>query len=615
MIRRKRFVAVGILALSLNFVPLVASGQDAGPLVDSGQDLVKHNPKFKQTRLLNKADFAQYQKWKKEQEDEAKAKPLAVATPKSTAKPKKPAGESAADKTKRIAAEEAAKAAKTAESDKWAAMEAELLAKVDAKLGESSTKAEAKPAEAKQEPAPALNLYTKPKGPLTDKTVDELKSNVLFLDFNIAEFGKGTDNHIVALRGSIPLKCRDFINVEKNLSCTDTNGKQSVAFRISDTADGKGAACMKEFRDSKAKCSTETCTYLSKENGYGDLAKMKLTGDVTATFMTVDPNANEDKGIKCDHFDPGNIIAHESAATRTEASQRAKESKRDLVKEQDKYNITHCFKSFDDIAIGRDSANRLTEWTEAAKARALKSFDEAELRLLQKLAATKPLEELDEVRGLLNEWASAHEDGCDKIAQVYRTIAVRYSRYKPKRSRYGDEEALFDGPTGGYDEASAVIAEAQELSCLKDSTQDTLANYQRQIELGKAQAVGAMGFQNNMLLGPTMQSLLGGIQDDLQESCSGPFASAESCSSAYSAMQSAARIIPDAQQVDMQRYQRMVQLQQMMSGGGQQQGLGYGYNGMPGFNSGFNPGFSGGSGFNGGFANVGGFYGSGGFAR
>jgi hypothetical protein len=162
----------------------------------------------------------------------------------------------------------------------------------------------------------------------------------------------------------------------------------------------------------------------------------------------------------------------------------------------------------------------------------------------------------------------------DQIAGGFHKIALRY---------VNDRNAGRDS----YELASATIADAQTLEGLNSTAVSRLANYQREIAIGRVSNLAQQGLQGNYMFWPSYSNLLQTLQRDAYRACTGRGAAMEACASTMTSLSQATQLPQQASGVDQQRAAFQAQIQQQMSsvmGGGNQNGMVAGAvnaNGMP----------------------------------
>jgi hypothetical protein len=180
------------------------------------------------------------------------------------------------------------------------------------------------------------------------------------------------------------------------------------------------------------------------------------------------------------------------------------------------------------------------------------------------------VDDLEDLQDELVDLADENERYADRVAAALHQIALRYI-YASKQSdefasededEYSDWESEDSGEA--YNRAAEVIAVAQSLDGLSRSSKYRLANYQHEIAIGKVAALGEQGYQGNTKFVSSWQKLMGKLDQNRKRSCLGRRSNIESCSSAQSAMMSAAKPPQQAYQVDQQRIALQMQMQQTL---------------------------------------------------
>ena len=190
----------------------------------------------------------------------------------------------------------------------------------------------------------------------------------------------------------------------------------------------------------------------------------------------------------------------------------------------------------------------------AAKA-ANKDIDEDEIKLFANRVKTASENELGKLREEMRDWAKEHPGYAEKLAPIFHKIALRYVNQK-------------NAGTDAYELASESISEAQSLKGLSEASDLRLENYQRDISVGKVQSIASLGISNNMVFGPNYAALMQNLYNDAMNACNGYNASMETCSNVIGAIRTASAIPARAQQVEQQRNQTQMQIQQTLGQAG-----------------------------------------------
>ncbi len=243
------------------------------------------------------------------------------------------------------------------------------------------------------------------------------------------------------------------------------------------------------------------------------------------------------------------------AAERQEAEKRKAEKK---WQGELKHQVAHCRSSREEIEVARNAIEQLIEsfdMTQKAAKAANKDIDEDEIKLFANRVKTASENELGKLREEMRDWAKEHPGYAEKLAPIFHKIALRYVNQK-------------NAGTDAYELASESISEAQSLKGLSEASDLRLENYQRDISVGKVQSIASLGISNNMVFGPNYAALMQNLYNDAMNACNGYNASMETCSNVIGAIRTASAIPARAQQVEQQRNQTQMQIQQTLGQAG-----------------------------------------------
>ncbi|MGK5090154.1 hypothetical protein WDW86_21605, partial [Bdellovibrionota bacterium FG-2] len=404
-------------------------------------------------------------------------------------------------------------------------------------------------------------------------TMSDLKD--AFMNFRIVDENPEAVNAKATLFGMIFDDCKGLFVIENTSInkgiATDNSAPNgaSIGFSIRDE-DGKGRACMKKHRatgDVCGKTAPLTCSRLSLAYEGAATFDMSAQGDGTPRLCHQDPN-NDLTPLVCEDFSPA-LPKHLSAKTMLENRKRLAKQKRDAKIASLTSLVKSCRANLDEIgtarasrdellgmsAINDDVLKQLNKELDAAEKALIAAKNSADLASLTSRVKKASFGDLDALREDLAAYGAANADSGEKLAPLYRELALKY--INPKNP---------EGPS--YEAASATLFEAGSLSGLKPQTQLRLDNYQLDLSVGKVQSMAQYGISNNNLFYPSYYSLMMDLQNKSMTSCSGPYASQEACASLQTAAQAASQIPVQATQVEQQRQQTQMRIQQLMGAGG-----------------------------------------------
>ncbi|OFZ20171.1 MAG: hypothetical protein A2X94_09715 [Bdellovibrionales bacterium GWB1_55_8] len=382
---------------------------------------------------------------------------------------------------------------------------------------------------------------------LDDLSYSELEAT--FTDFKVIHKGGEVENNFnteAYLSGTVFQKCWNKFEITNSSNDEEIRGAGIIGFRIRDL--GGGRDCQKELRGARprTKCIKDdpelNCVRLSKvEEARMNLANM---GDGEIKIVRTDPNGDETRVLS----EAAPVPAHVSKATVT----KLKKDKQEAARAAEIKKYQHCV----DTCYGEkamESLNRLVElgvevdFEAAAQKIALRDLSD-----LEKQAGKVKPEELQELREKLVAWNDEHPGNTDRVAKIYRQLAVNSI---PKTGAKPSD----------YELASQIVREAQGLDGIsKKWAEVVFQNDQRNISVGRMQAIAMDGVQNNMVFWPNYMKLMQELQTETMQACQGQTANMEGCSSSMQTLRSVSSIPQTASQVDQSRWQMQQQMQQQM---------------------------------------------------
>ncbi len=392
------------------------------------------------------------------------------------------------------------------------------------------------------------------------RTLDLAEARDTFQAGNTPTFQASPDNVTnpsrVTLYGLVFRACRSHFTITNTATAPTLRTKGWVGFQIEDPT-GQGRECQHRLRSRNCSENESSETYCIRLHTLPEaVLDLRSAGDVDVGLIHHDPNQALNPTV-AEPFDAAAPIHHKSGATLlAERREREATARQRLI---DRYRgEVGCRGSADRITSAREALlglQSLSALTEGEFERITRELDRAEVSLFSRRVARANEDELIELREELLAWAESHCELHDQIAPVFHEIALKYVNGRAATYR-------------SYESAGATVSDAQSLECLSEPNQERLANYQRDIAVGRTAQLASNGMANNFLFVPNYMNLMNGLQNDVMNSCSGRFSSLESCSSAMTAMQTARSLPQRAQAVDQQRAQMQQQLQQALGGSG-----------------------------------------------
>ena len=414
------------------------------------------------------------------------------------------------------------------------------------------------------------------EAPARDLSADELDAIGITVLHRGGEVPNNWDTETY-LAGSIFSDCFDRFQISNTQGRgtlapdTDIVGSGNIGFRVQVISRGgqSGLECQKSKIANHASCATEKCEFLSEKDKHPE-ARMKLAEEGSGPIQVLRVNPNADPGA-------GNRIVTESFKKRVpdhisklDAEQNVREAREQarLTQIQHQKSILKaCRKTLDDLPLARRAAEALyrldRDNTDLRKI--LKQIDADELVLLEKQVKALKIGELEEFRATLREWNDEHPGNENKIAELFRQIALRYVNKAGGGDGNKPENCLM---------ARATLDEAMELNGISDKTKAALAKDQDANTAGYLAALGMSG--NTMAFYSQYKEVMANLQQKAWDSCYGQNAAVEACSSAIQAIQSVSAIPQTVQKAEALKQQQQAQVAQQIQqamGGSTQAGI------------------------------------------
>lgn len=588
MTRKPKFWTFGILALSLNLIPLVAYGESYIDMDEGDTGLVKEaaqsngsshadpvrtaKPKRAKVTAKKKRIPQSYKKYKIDP-----ALPALTQNGKLSDEPlcQDPSLYKKVDDTfEHMRDRRKVNRVHKCEQAVWQKDKKHKSRRPPPSTAKAPTAPEGKIAEAPAPEAPILVDDGR------DLSYADLKT--LIKDFEVVREGDNI-NGKVKLRGTIFLDCAAQLSINIK-SKTDSNDescrKNAGGFMIHATS--RFESCMKSHADAKHSCTRAAgsgateCVFLSTPvNSRGADRETVLSlnkfpmGEIQ--LLMTNPDGNEDHQHKCESFPTP--IEHITEAYVAERLAEEKQKAFDRQIEVSQRQAKSCVRTSEELALARSACEWLAHVGQYSTVEeCTKNLDKKEIDILKNLASKGPDDNLEQVTDSIIAWANSHPNECSKAVDVLQSIAQRQAKRKSTRSATNDEAT---SPFDGFNAAVETFERAaDEVPCLTEDSR--FIAMQNNLKANRTLKVCQVGGICSIECQTQYHEVLENAYQSFADTCSsGNWQMDNSCMSAARNFQSALSI-PQSAQANMMRQAQATQQLMAMANQPQQGGSQFG---------------------------------------